>query len=1168
MTGTRRVRWGLVAIAILAILMGVFWLFRSRVEVTPSEKSVEPQVVETAPFPSIRPTESQPQEETIQTESMTLTSLLEGFKPDEEVEKGPCVIFGTVSDGNGEPVANALVDVCLMISEEEQFVPLKELKFHFTHSDSEGRYKVGDLPKGVYGVRGLFGAKVALENVWVVGSWIREEVDLELDEGLPISGWVVGAEGASIPDALVFSTEISAETRQVPGWYTPPVKAGTEGYFTTEPLPKEKAYTLIALMDGHGPSRVEDIKPGATNVVLRLVPAGSVSGRVIWESDGRPVENIKVFALPKSNAAELKDSASTDEEGRYAIEDLGAGSYHIYPDARSVPPVILPFTLARGQHLGEVDIELPDPAAIEGIVYDQETGEPIPGVTVIAFQLVASRRSISDSQGYYSLGILGEGDANVRVSGTKKYLLRPLDQNQRRVTLSSGETKEFNIPLQKAGLIFGHVTDSDGNPVSEARVSVLPNIPSRQFRPIEEQTDRDGRYELVRIPPCEACVVAVEKEGFATTRSDEIRVSLGMEKELDLVLERGLKLAGRVVDPQKKPIEGAKATFNEMTPAYHRSKSATTHSDGRFEVSGIRVGNHSISIRRSGYVSFHGTLTMNPDTPLTGYEFVLEPEGEAFVAGLVLFDDAKPATDIRLSASQKLGKSPLSKQAITDSEGKFRIDGFREGTMITVGVRSRYGDDSQEISPNTDDIEFILERGGTIRGKAVNDSGRPIVFARVRILALYGAAEVSTSHEGEFEFTDQPSGRIVLMAYADGYAPRNSEPFNLTPGGLVEGIVIRLEKAGAIRGVVKSKRTNEPISNVFVTVGKVPPLDDWQRRDNPVLTTTDDKGEFLLRNVEPGEHTVAIGHEGYPPAVSKPVRVWADTVAGPLTIFLSRGGSIEGTISKNSEPLPGISVNLQGGFEGSPSKQTTTDGKGHYELHGLSAGTYLLTGAVILDVRDLHLQQFSATVTVGEEGVVYQDFEVPAGTGAVEGYVLDGQDPVAGVNIHLSSSSPTEGVPQMSHDAHADGDGLYLIDGLPEGRYNLRAFLPSRNSRSLASTRQVEIINGQTVREDFLDLVGTAVIEGTVSQHGVPVPGAEIVVVSMDDSSRSLEVRTDSSGYYRIDRVPAGSYRLMVVDEDQVEAPSEINSVIPLIREITVTTDEILQLDFDSQTEE
>jgi hypothetical protein len=110
---------------------------------------------------------------------------------------------------------------------------------------------------------------------------------------------------------------------------------------------------------------------------------------------------------------------------------------------------------------------------------------------------------------------------------------------------------ELEVTLSRAATLSGHVlADDTGAPVAGARLFVAPKVALKHCRcPVEVvELDPSGRYELPGVTPRDEASIGIQAEGFSRLerdfelRSDEARI------EQDFRLERGVEIAGRVLD--------------------------------------------------------------------------------------------------------------------------------------------------------------------------------------------------------------------------------------------------------------------------------------------------------------------------------------------------------------------------------------------------------------------------------------------------------------------------------------------------------------------------------------------------------------------------------------------------------------------------------------------
>jgi protocatechuate 3,4-dioxygenase beta subunit len=150
-----------------------------------------------------------------------------------------------------------------------------------------------------------------------------------------------------------------------------------------------------------------------------------IAGRVVTADTGRPVKRARVIV---NAGGRQSRAATTDEQGRFRITDLIAGSYTItasrtgfvdavYGQRRPLQPGT-PVQLADGQEIATIDLRLVRGGVITGRVLDED-GEPLARalVTVQRYQYVRGERQLSpagggqsDDRGQYRVFGLPPGD--------------------------------------------------------------------------------------------------------------------------------------------------------------------------------------------------------------------------------------------------------------------------------------------------------------------------------------------------------------------------------------------------------------------------------------------------------------------------------------------------------------------------------------------------------------------------------------------------------------------------------------------------------------------------------------------------------------------------------------------------------------------------------------
>ena len=157
----------------------------------------------------------------------------------------------------------------------------------------------------------------------------------------------------------------------------------------------------------------------------------SIAGRVLTADSGRPVKRASVIV---SGGGRGGRSTVTDDQGRYQIAELGAGTYSITASKNGFVDAIYgqrralqagtPLTLVDAQAAANVDLRLTRGGVITGHVTDED-GEPLPRalVTVQRYQYVRGERQLTpaggdqtDDRGQYRAFGLAPGDYYISVS--------------------------------------------------------------------------------------------------------------------------------------------------------------------------------------------------------------------------------------------------------------------------------------------------------------------------------------------------------------------------------------------------------------------------------------------------------------------------------------------------------------------------------------------------------------------------------------------------------------------------------------------------------------------------------------------------------------------------------------------------------------------------------
>jgi hypothetical protein len=136
-----------------------------------------------------------------------------------------------------------------------------------------------------------------------------------------------------------------------------------------------------------------------------------------------------------------------------------------------------------------------------------------------------------------------------------------------------------------------------------------------------------------------------------------------------------------------------------------------------------------------------------------------------------------------------------------------------------------------------------------------------------------------------------------------------------------------------------------------------------------------------------------------------------------------------------------------------------------------------------------------------------------------------------------------------------DDDGAYHLAGLPGGPLRVYAVHPEYASASV----DVTVREGHATNLDITMQQG-AVIEGYLTQAGAPVEGIRIAANPVWRGGQGRQnAETDAAGYYRIEDLARGEYRVVV---QVVDGPGR-QRMAPLVRGVTARSGETLRVDFE-----
>jgi protocatechuate 3,4-dioxygenase beta subunit len=605
-----------------------------------------------------------------------------------------------------------------------------------------------------------------------------------------------------------------------------------------------------------------------------LEPGVVLEGRVVGPK-GVPVAGAEVWPWPDTTPFERSpvwhEPVTTDAEGAFRLADLRRGERVQLSVSH---PAYAPL---EG---GEVEVPTEEPLMIElrpqGTlalrVVDPE-GEPVPGAEVSS--IVETR--VSTGQGVFSQGYGSEGIGKTDAEGNLlahpapgAYLLEvsAAGFETRRVPgvevpAGDGPARPLEVVLRRGAgaTLIGRLTDHAGQPLPGFRVQAVPRLedaeeaPFGRHRAATTQTDADGAYRLEGLHPGR---YEVEAHGRRQRMAHgTVRLAAGTVR-LDLVVEEGVEVSGRIVDAAGQPVGGA-AAWLQTLPGGSTFQSASA-ADGSFVFDWVPDGTYQLSAGAHGYARAvaPGELQV-AGVALDGLEVRLRERSGA-ISGQVLGLDPAQRSRVQVRAHQL--DSGLE-SSVVGPDGRYRIVDLAPGEwqVIAAADDGRQASGQVTLEPGQPEafLDLELEARPTLAGRATFD-GRPLAGADVRLSGA-GAAGGQTALDGSFRFGLTP-GRYTLILLD----PRQGLGYSREVEVGLEGaeVTIDLESTSLSGRVLDGG--GAPVAGAAVVAEGVNPALDLSY--SGPATRTDEAGLFALR-LAPGHYRLTVSADGFAPATAE-----------------------------------------------------------------------------------------------------------------------------------------------------------------------------------------------------------------------------------------------------------------------------------------------------------
>ncbi|MGV9252154.1 MFS transporter [Streptomyces sp. NPDC003697] len=225
--------------------------------------------------------------------------------------------------------------------------------------------------------------------------------------GVPVRGFVRGAESAPVPQAAV--TLISLTGRQLGRSV-----AQADGGYAVD-APGAGSYVLIAAADGHQP-QASTIVVGGEPVSYDILLSGTsgLTGLVRATENGLPVQDAMVIVTDVRG--DLLATGTTGEQGEFSFAELVPGAVTVAVNADGYRPRALPVDVG-GTGVTRVEIDLDAGAQVQGVVRAPHGPLADARVTLVDAAGNVVGTATTGADGAYAFADLSSGEYTVIATG-------------------------------------------------------------------------------------------------------------------------------------------------------------------------------------------------------------------------------------------------------------------------------------------------------------------------------------------------------------------------------------------------------------------------------------------------------------------------------------------------------------------------------------------------------------------------------------------------------------------------------------------------------------------------------------------------------------------------------------------------------------------------------
>jgi hypothetical protein len=571
--------------------------------------------------------------------------------------------------------------------------------------------------------------------------------------------------------------------------------------------------------------------------------------------------------------------------------------------------------------------------------------------------------------------------------------------------------------------------------------------------------------------------LSVRAEGYNPNNTNvQLNSVAGSITKKTVLMAKGAKVSGVVLDPEGKPVSGARVD-GDGNDGWGGSFGDDFHKI--ISDPAVSAGTYRFSARSDAFAMGYSEPTiLDGKTAVDGVIIRVEPSG--LLTGKVVSADGAPVVGAVVRAREdKTSRRGESRRAYSDTEGKFTIKGLPKKALV-VGATSVDNNLATPVKTDLTDgnaeVTLTIDVAGIISGMVVDLQGNPIADATVRASPVTFMKDekwmmmrprgANSDIDGRFEIKGVIAGEefsmsaeLTGMSFGASWRDKGVQVFAKAGDA---GVRLVLKPLSKIKGKVQFADGTVP-KEFSVDVG-------FESKGD---FTDADGGSFELEKVNPGKQTANIEGPSFSYKRSKPFEVKPGETTDIGTIIVASGRVVQGRVLLDGQPVENATVVVDSYVGGSGARldeeqdynkknRALTNAEGLFIIKGLESDDELTA------IAEHPTKGRSKPVKIAKSsGEATVELNLLAG-GSVEGVVTRAGKPYPG---YVQSSDMERTGAGFSTSVGVDGK--FRFDFLTAGTYELTAYGERTLSKNPAEkTVSVTIEVGKTKKVSIVVPVG------------------------------------------------------------------------------------------------